>query len=119
MNSSILTDTKKVLGVPADYTVFDLDIIMHINSALGVLEQLGIGPNGGFAITSNADTWAVLGLPTNQLNMVRSLIYLKTRLVFDPPATSFHLDAANKQIEQLEWRLNVNREAALHPLGES
>lgn len=120
MEASILKSTKKILGVGADYTAFDLDILTHINSAFGSLHQLGVGPIEGFSVEDESAEWSALGLPIAMLNMVRTYIYLKVRLVFDPPTTSFHLDAVNKQIEQLEWRLGVARDEVVAALnGES
>lgn len=110
MADSILGSTKKILGFDADDTGFDLDILTHINSAFVTLEQLGIGPDGGFAIEDDAATWDDYLKGDKRLNSVRTYVYLKVRLTFDPPATSFHLAALKEQIEQLEWRLNVKRE---------
>ncbi len=110
MENSILISTKKILGVEANYTAFDLDIITHINAALSTLDQLGIGPVFGVSIEDDTATWNDLVLPQNQLSMVRTYIFLKARLLFDPPATSFLLDAVNKQIQEYEWRLGVFRE---------
>jgi hypothetical protein len=118
MESSILTSTKKVLNIPADYTAFDLDILTHINTAFSVLTQLGIGPTTGYFVEDETLMWEDLMLPQVQLNMVRTYIYLKTRMLFDPPGTSFLIDAMNKQIEEHEWRLNVFREELVAPLTE-
>lgn len=112
-NTSILTDTKKVLGIADDYTVFDVDIIMHINSTFSSLNQLGVGPEAGFSIEDKTPTWTAFTAPENQLNMVRSYVFLSVRLLFDPPSTSFHLEAMKQQIEKFEWRLNIFREVAL------
>lgn len=110
MECSILTSTKKILGVSESYEAFDLDIITHINSAFSTLTQLGIGPEDGFAIEDKDAEWEDLELPLVQLSMVRTYIFLKTRMLFDPPTTSFLIEAMNKQIEEHEWRLNVSRE---------
>lgn len=117
MESSILISTKKILGVAEEYTAFDPDIITHINSSFSVLNQLGVGPTEGFGIEDETAEWTDIGIPANQLSMVRTYIYLKTRMLFDPPNTSFLIEAMNKQIEELEWRLNVFREVML-PNGE-
>lgn len=113
MENSILTSTKKILGVGADYTAFDVDIITHINTAFAVVNQLGIGPEEGFYIEDASPTWNDLGLPENQGRMVRTYVFLKTRMLFDPPTTSYLIDATNKQIEEYEWRLSLFREQAL------
>ena len=110
MAESILNSTKKILGFEEDVTGFDLDILTHINSAFVTLEQLGIGPAGGFAIEDATPTWDDYLAGDPKLNSVKTYVYLKVRLVFDPPSTSFHLQAMKEQIEQIEWRLNVNRE---------
>lgn len=109
--TSILDDTKKMLGLGASYTAFDPDVIMHINTVLSILNQLGIGPVAGFMIADNTVTWdAFIGSTDPTLNAVKSYIFMKVKMLFDPPQTSFVIEAINKQIEELEWRLNVNRE---------
>lgn len=110
MENSILNSTKKILGVDPDYTAFDLDIITHINSAFSTLTQLGVGPAVGFAITDDTTIWSEFTDDNLELNSVRTYVYLKVRQVFDPPTTSYLIDAFNKQIQELEWRLNVTRE---------
>jgi hypothetical protein len=110
VESSILNSTKKILGLSSDYTVFDLDIITHINSAFSVLCQLGVGPVDGFFIEDEEDVWEDFLIPSNQLNLVRTYIFLKTRMLFDPPGTSYLIEAMNNQIKEYEWRLNIYRE---------
>lgn len=112
MEQSILTSTKKTLGIAEEYTVFDLDVITHINSAFSTLTQLGVGPSGGFMIDDTSATWPdFFGSETHfELNSVKSYIFLRVRQLFDPPSTSYLVTAMEKQIEQLEWRLNVHRE---------
>ena len=106
-NGSILLATKKILQVPPDYDVFDLDIILHINAALATLEQLGIGPVGGFMIEDDSATWGdFLGVDP-RLNAVKTYVYLRVRLLFDPPTTSFAISALQDQVKELEWRLEV------------
>lgn len=110
MSDSILTNTKKVLSIPADYPAFDEDIIMHINSVFSTLTQLGIGPVDGFMIEDDTAVWTdFIGTDLN-LNPVKTYVFLRVRLLFDPPTTSYHIDAVRRQIEELEWRLNVYRE---------
>lgn len=115
MINSILDSTKKVLGIETDYTAFDDDVIMHVNSAFSTLQQLGIGPPEGFEITNQESVWADFIGAEKVLNPVKTYVYLRVRLLFDPPATSFAIDAMQKQIEQLEWRLNVLREGIVYP----
>lgn len=110
---SILTSTKKILGLDAAYTPFDPDIITHINATFSILNQLGIGPVEGFFIDDSTTTWEEYDVPVNQRNLVRTYLYLKVRMLFDPPSTSFHIEAANNQIKEYEWRLNVHREETL------
>lgn len=112
MSDSILTSTKKVLGIDESYTAFDVDVIMHINSAFSTLHQLGVGPPNGFAIETAEAKWdAFLGEGEDpRLNTVKSYVYLRVRLLFDPPGTSYLINAINQQIEEMVWRLNVSRE---------
>jgi hypothetical protein len=110
VSGSILDDVKKVLGLDPTYTAFDPDIVMHINSVFATLNQLGIGPTSGFMIMGNSETWdSYLGDDVN-LNSVKTYICMRVRMVFDPPASGFALDAMKEQIRESEWRLNVKRE---------
>lgn len=112
---SILDSTKKILGLDPEYDVFDVDIITHINSAFFTLNQLGVGPVEGFMIEDDTTTWSeYLGGQIN-LNAVKTYVYLRVRLLFDPPQTSFAISAMEKQIQELEWRLNVHREGVTYP----
>lgn len=110
MENSILKSTKKILGLDPEYTVFDLDIITHINSTFSTLTQLGVGPVDGFSIEDDSAEWADFINDDLKLNSVKTYVYLKVRLVFDTPTTSYLIAAFEKQISELEWRLNVNRE---------
>lgn len=115
MSESILNSVKKVLGLEPDYTPFDLDVLMHINTAFSTLHQLGIGPSDGFMIEDDTTTWdAFLGgvLP---LNSVKTLIFMKVRMIFDPPGTAALVSAYERQIQELEWRLSVYRENKIAP----
>ena len=107
MDNSILSTIKKMLGLDADYDAFDTDIIIHINSALMNLMQMGVGPSTGFSINGDFETWHHFLGEATDLEGVKTYVYLKTRLAFDPPSTSFVLEAANKMLSELEWRLNV------------
>lgn len=108
---SILTSIKKLLGVGEDYAHFDPDIIFHINSALMTLNQLGVGPKEGFFITTDEQLWEDYLGESKQLEAVKSYIYLRVKILFDPPASSTILEAMNKQIAEFEWRLNVQAES--------
>lgn len=110
MEQSILTSTKKILGIAEDYTVFDLDIITHINAAFSTLTQLGVGPASGFMIEDKTVEWADFIGEDLEYNSVKSYVFLRVRQLFDPPATSYLIAASQKQIEELEWRLNTHRE---------
>ena len=107
---SILNSIKKLLGITEEYEHFDQDIIMHINSAFSVLTQLGVGPPEGFRIDDDAKTWNDFISDTIRLDAVKSYVYLKVSLMFDPPTSSAVLSAKERQISELEWRLNVAAE---------
>ena len=109
---SILDSIKKVLGLDPEYTEFDIDIIMHINSIFSTLHQLGVGPEEEFSISDNTSIWDDFIGTTKDINSVKSYVYLKARLMFYPPATSFAIAAFEKQATELEWRLNVVTEGA-------
>lgn len=109
---SILTSIKKQLGIAKEYTHFDADIIMHINSVFMVLTQLGVGPSDGFYIEDDSLEWMDFIEDPNQLQAVKTYIYLKVRLLFDPASLgSATLAAYERQIQELEWRLNVAAES--------
>lgn len=113
MDTSILNSTKKILGLAADDDTFDLDVITAINSAFSTLDDLGVGPVGGFAIEDDEPTWEeyIPGLTVSQLSQVKTFVYLSVRLIFDPPTTSYAIDALKQQILEHSWRINVRREA--------
>lgn len=112
MEQSILKSTKKVLQIGLDDESFDLDILTHINSAFSILHDLGVGPESGFVVEDEYVDWdAYLSNDPVKLSKVKACVYLRTRLLFDPPATTFHLNAVQEQLKEVEWRLNVNREA--------
>ena len=104
---SILTSIKKMLGIQEEYEHFDADIVMHINSVFMILMQLGVGPASGFSIHDKTATWADFLPEGQQLEAVKSYMYLKVKLLFDPPLGSAVMESYNKQISELEWRLNV------------
>lgn len=104
---SILISIKKMLGIPEEYTHFDVDLIMHINSVLSVLTQIGVGPSEGFLIKDEGDEWTDF-LPQGQkLEFVKSYVYAKVRLIFDPPQSSSVMEALKNTVDELEWRINV------------
>lgn len=110
MEQSILTSTKKILGIAADYTAFDLDIITHVNAVFSTLTQLGVGPAEGFMIEGVESEWYDFIDDDLQLNTVKSYMFLKVKQLFDPPTTSYLIEAVEKQIQEFEWRLNTRRE---------
>ena len=106
---SILASIKKMLGIDEEYTHFDADIIMHINSVLMILAQLGVGPAEGVMIEDDTSTWVNFVPEVNaaQLHAIKSYIFMKVKLIFDPPLSSAVIDSMNRQIAEFEWRLNV------------
>lgn len=107
-NDSILICIKKLVGgIEPDVTHFDTDIIIHINSVMLSLNQLGVGPDDGFMITGDEETWDDFIEDKPILQAVKTYIGLKVKLLFDPPSTSFVLEAYERQIKELEWRINT------------
>jgi hypothetical protein len=109
--ASILDSIKKSLGFESEYTAFDVDIIMHVNSVLVNLRQLDVGPVTGFAISDNTQLWTDLTPDIVMLAQIKSYVYIKVKLIFDTPATSFVIDALKEQAAEFEWRLNITAEA--------
>lgn len=110
MSNSILTSVKKTLGIAEEYTAFDEDIIMHINSVFSTLQQLGVGPSTGFAIADKTALWSDFLADDLRLNNVKTYMYMRVRLIFDPPSTSYLISSMQKQVEELEWRISAYRE---------
>lgn len=105
---SILTSIKKMLGIAEEYTQFDADIIIHINSVFTTLTQLGVGPSEGFYIVDKDSEWQEFCPDINKIQAIKTYIYLKVRLLFDPSSLgSSTLAAYERQIQELEWRLNI------------
>lgn len=105
--ASILDSVKKVLGFDPDYTFFDLDITMHINSVFGSLWQLGVGGDTGFFISDRTTLWSQYVSQLSYLGLIQQYVYLSVRMVFDPPDGRFAIEAFKNQIEQLAWRINI------------
>lgn len=112
MEESILTTIKKMLGIEADYDAFDMDIMVNINTVFMTLNQIGVGPKKGFSITSVDQKWKDFLEDETKLEGVKTFIYLKTKLVFDPPTTSFVLEAMRNMANEIEWRLNIESESS-------
>lgn len=107
---SILDTIKSMLGPEVGDGAFDIDIITDINSVLSALNQLGVGPKGGFQITGRAETWDELIGNRKDLLSVKNYIYIKVRMMFDPPSSSYVADSLNKAADEFEWRLTVQAE---------
>lgn len=106
---SILTSIKKVLGIAEDYNHFDDDLILHINSVFLILNQIGVGPEEGFTISGESDKWEDF-TTSNKLEHVKTYMYLKVKLIFDPPLSSAVMEAYNRIISELEWRILISGE---------
>lgn len=112
-DESILTSVKKVLGIPEYYEHFDQDILLHLNSVMSILHQLGVGPENGFVVEDDSTTWSDLfdgDIDTNKMMYIKSYVCLRVRLLFDPPASSGAIDAMERQMRELEWRITVTRD---------
>lgn len=105
--TSILTTTKKLLGITEEYKHFDPDIIIHINSVLAILTQLGVGDKNGFSIEDDAATWNDFMGDDPRVSLVKSFVALKVRLLFDPPQSSIVKEAIERTLSELEWRINI------------
>ncbi len=104
---SILISIKKLLGIAEEYEHFDSDIMIHINSVFSILNQLGVGPEEGFAIKDKTAAWSDFIQGERNIESVRSYVYLKVKLLFDPPLSSAVMESINRSISELEWRLHV------------
>lgn len=110
---SILTSIKKLLGIQEDYTHFDPEIIIHINSVFSVLQQLGVGPQDHvFTISDDTSKWEDFLTDSKQIELVESYMYLRVRLLFDPPANSFLVNSIEKQIDEFNFRLTCMADEA-------
>lgn len=108
---SILTSIKKLLGITEDYKHFDADIILHINSVFMTLTQIGVGPSEGFIIEDASTYWTDFIEDTMKLQAVKTYVYLKVKLLFDPPLSSSVAESMNRMISEYEWRLNIEAES--------
>ena len=108
--NSILISVKKLLGLTEEYTVFDPDIIMHINATFMVLNQLGVGPTDGFFIADARALWSDYLGDDKSIEAVKTYVASKVRLAFDPPTSSAHVEALNGIIAEFEWRLMVAKD---------
>lgn len=111
MEESILMTIKKMLGLEADYSPFDTDIIVMINSALMTLTQANVGPKAGFKITGMSESWSDFLTNEVMLEAAKQYIYMKVRIIFDPPSSSIVMDALKTQCDELLWRLIAQSES--------
>lgn len=113
VSSSILNDIKKMLGLEPDYTPFDTDIIILINNSMMTLQQYGVGPKNGFTLLDASQTWDNFFEESQgkMLEAVKAYIYMKVKMVFDPPSTSFVMDAYKSTCDEIEWRLKEQMES--------
>ena len=114
---SILPSVKKIIGISEEDESFDTDLIMHINSVLMILNQLGVGPEDGFSITDKSSVWTDVIGDNKLIEATKTFVGLKVRLIFDPPTSSAVLDSINKTISELEWRINVMVENKANKTG--
>lgn len=117
MEDSILTSTKKILNIAEADESFDLDVLTHINTVFNDLVDLGVGPEAGFIVEDASRTWSEYFVDDALLARIKTYVYLRVRLLFDPPTTSYAISAMEKQVEKLEWRINTRREMTewVHP----
>lgn len=112
---SILDSVKTSLGLTPEYTPFDVEIQMHINSVFSTLWELGVGPTDGFEITGSSETWQEFLPGEKRLNNIKTYIYLRVRLLYDTPTASTAVAAIQDQIKELEWRINSTQETIKPP----
>lgn len=107
IQNSILDDIKQLLGPSIEDTQFDIDIIIHINTALSILTQLGVGPNAGFSIRDRTAVWSDFIPEGMNLESIKTYVFMKVKIVFDPPLNASVLNAMQDSIKELEWRINA------------
>ena len=110
VKDSILDSLKQMVSIEKEYDVYDVDILININSIFSTLQQLGVGPTEGFSIDDSAAVWDDFLSGDKKINNVKSYMYLRLKLLFDPPPTSFALEAVKEQIKEMEWRLMVQKD---------
>lgn len=111
METNILTSVKKLLGITEEYKIFDVDIVMYINSVFSILTQLGVGPASGFCLVTGDETWeeyfGTVSSDTVNLELIKAYVAMKVKAMFDPPTTSSSKEALDRIIAEYEWRINV------------
>ena len=105
MEESILKTIKQLIGCPDDFEQFDLDLIVHINSAFATLTHLGVGPKEGYRITGADNVWSEFEDDAQKLSLIKDYVYIKTRLLFDPPISGSLMDSLKEQLNEMKWRL--------------
>lgn len=105
MEDSILTTIKLMLGIPEDYESFNTQIILHINSVFGILNQLGVGTKEPFKITGAAETWSSFLEDKTNLELVKTYMFLKVKMAFDPESSGFTTTSIKELVDEYEWRL--------------
>lgn len=103
---SILQSVKKVVGYPVDYTDFDVDLLMFINTEFAILHQHGVGPTEPFVVTGDGETWGDFS-EDPRLNFIETLLTMRAKLLFDRPENSFAIELLKETIKELEWRANI------------
>ena len=106
---SILDSIKQLLGIDVNDKNFDAELNIHINGALMILNQLGVGPEDGYSIVDKNNTWDEFVPGQKNLEAIKSSVYLRVRLIFDPPQNSFLVTSIEKQIQEYDWRIEINR----------
>lgn len=106
-NDSILDSVKKAIGYPIEYSDFDQNLLMFINTEFSVLHQYGVGPSDPFIVTGQTETWGDFIGDDDRLNLIESIVFIRAKLMFDPPGSSFVLDNYKEVLKELEWRANI------------
>lgn len=107
MSDSILGSTKVALGIPEDYSPFDTEILLHINSAISELTQLGVGPKEGFRVNTKLQIWADFYNQDPRFEMVKSYVFARVKMLFDPPTPGYVYASFEKIIQEYAWRITV------------
>ncbi len=107
MDESILDSVKRAVGLDTTDEVFDGELIMYINLVFTILNQIGVGPTDSYTITDSNDVWSDFSSDSSVVMLVKTYMYIKVRLLFDPPTSSFLATALQDQATEYEWRLNI------------
>lgn len=110
MEENILNSIKKLLGIPEDYTAFDQDIMIHINSIFMILSELGVGPSNGYSLKDGTEKWGDFISDDENLEGIKTYVYMKVKTIFDPPLNSAVLASMKELISEFEWRINNEAE---------